>query len=560
MPKEEAFNEPEDVFSKNSAEISRRYCEPSKEIYTGSSELRDDPFKAIESVRWLGPSLARIEDPVAGLLVASAKLDTAQKELRLAPKQRGHFEGLKQNIDGAIGFLSALESTLKSKVIRRIASGTAVVSMALNAAGCVNAVGDYVEITPNTSPMVEVTNIPMETPTAFPTLEPTPAPTPLSKLEIAETLSNAGGSYSIEQLTVIDSKDFEEKVGVINNWWSYWEYAEESQRPFQPESKNIHIIPFFEKEKPESYSLAIEAKMDDGNWHTFLLPIDISKGEFRQHPPIEFGSDGIPLKIGYDIPQGFGPLEITGNIRWTESFGWIRLDEHGKMAEAINMKTGQWEEKKDLSYDFSSSINPDKIPILTKYFLYQPQDQILLDGSEDFGFPAVLADVFVVSYELVNEGSGGSMYVGLVYKNKMIKVKIDEVSYSQPVRDLEFLISKLTSEEAFRISNYLDEKFDQINNLKTDDMYYGFYRLILHAINSQSEAGKCKQLTSKYLEEMCAYNDSLDKVTSQDLINMFNNTLVPIANNQLEKFTELESTELSSSQEKRLFITLQIIP
>ncbi|MHA1280366.1 MAG: hypothetical protein ACTSQ8_24610 [Candidatus Helarchaeota archaeon] len=86
---------------------------------------------------------------------------------------------------------------------------------------------------------------------------------------------------------------------------------------------NIHIVPFFDEENPESYSLAIQAKMDDGNWHIFLLPIDTSKGEFRQSPPVEFGSNGIPLEAGYDIPEGFGPLEVTGNIGWIESF--VRL-------------------------------------------------------------------------------------------------------------------------------------------------------------------------------------------------------------------------------------------
>lgn len=172
MPKEEAFNEPEDFFSKSPTEISRRYCEPSREIYTGSSELRNNPFKAIESVDWLGPSLTEIEDPVEGLVVAAAKLETAQRELHLVPKQKELFEGLKENIDGAIGFLGALESTLKSKVIRSVASGATVVTMALSAAGCGNVVKSYVEITPNISPVTETT--PTDSFAATPSSVPTP--------------------------------------------------------------------------------------------------------------------------------------------------------------------------------------------------------------------------------------------------------------------------------------------------------------------------------------------------------------------------------------------------
>jgi len=189
------------------------------------------------------------------------------------------------------------------------------------------------------------------------TLEPTPSPTPFPELKVAETPLNAGGAYSEEQLAVMDSEGFKEKVAGINDWWLYWAYGAEDQQPFLTELTNIHIVPFFEEENPESYSLAIEVKMDDGEWHTFLLPIDTSKAEFRQYPPVEFGSDGIPLETEYDIPEGFGPLDLKGDIRWTKSLGWVRLDESGEMVEAINMETGQWEKDKVLPQEFL-----DKLP------------------------------------------------------------------------------------------------------------------------------------------------------------------------------------------------------
>jgi len=162
-------------------------------------------------------------------------------------------------------------------------------------------------------PSPAATEVSTPVPTTTQTPAPAPTPTPIPALEVSEVLSVEGESYTSEQLLIISSIDFEEKLMVINNWWLYWAYAAEDQQPFHPESKNIHIVPFFEEENPESYSLAIEAKMDDGNWHTFLLP-------------------------------------ITGDIRWTESFGWVRLDESGKMAEFINMETGQWKKMESVTF------------------------------------------------------------------------------------------------------------------------------------------------------------------------------------------------------------------
>jgi len=147
-------------------------------------------------------------------------------------------------------------------------------------------------------PLPAATEVSTPVPTATQTPAPTPTPTPIPALEVSEALSAGGESYTSEQRVIMRSVAFVEKLMVINNWWLYWAYAAEGQQPFQPESKNIHIVPFFEEENPESYSLAIKAKMDDGNWHTFLLPIDTSKGEFRSFPPVEFGSNGIPLRLG----------------------------------------------------------------------------------------------------------------------------------------------------------------------------------------------------------------------------------------------------------------------
>ncbi|KKR54248.1 MAG: hypothetical protein UT88_C0001G0001, partial [Candidatus Woesebacteria bacterium GW2011_GWD2_40_19] len=146
MPNEKAF-EPVEVRSSIDADldpekiilqVGRRFCEPSEKLYKNASDLKDDPLRAIESVDWTGSPLTEMGDPIDGLVVAAAKLHTAQNELPLNPKQKEHFEGFRQNIEGAVGFLGALESTIKSKVIRSVATGATVVTMALSAAGCGN--------------------------------------------------------------------------------------------------------------------------------------------------------------------------------------------------------------------------------------------------------------------------------------------------------------------------------------------------------------------------------------------------------------------------------------
>ncbi|MBU2036481.1 hypothetical protein KKC36_03495 [Patescibacteria group bacterium] len=445
-------------------------------------------------------------------------------------ESKSFAQGLKENFEGLQAWASS--SKLSQKAKKALLTCT-VASMLLSS--CKQVI-PTIDIQTEPIPIVE-------TAVFTETAEPTPVPTLFPKLKVTETSPNAGGSYSEEQLTVIDSEGFKEKVSVINNWWSYWGNAAENQRPFHPKSENVHIVPFFEEENPESYSLAIEAKMDDGNWHTFLLPIDISKSEFRQYPPVEFGPNGIPLKTGYDIPEGFGPLEVTGDIKWTESFGWVRFDESGEMVEAINMETGQWEEM-SVGYDFSSSLNPEKIPTLEKWFSTQPSDSLIYMSEIGDSSSFVIMKGFTLSYELVDEGSGGLLYANLLYRNGMIRVEIDTLVYEQPGDPYQwptFEINKLTPEEALQISDYFNDGFYQINNdLENEFTKFWDNRIVLIATDSSRE--------------------NSHKLTSQELLNMFNNALIPIGNNLSEDLTKLESMNVfSSSPEQGFVIILQLV-
>ena len=213
MPNEKAF-EPMEFHPLNETDFdpekivrhaARRFCEPSESIYKNSPELMDDPLKAIEAVDWHGAPLSTIKDPVEALAVTAAKLTTAENGLNLNPKQKEIFGGLRQNLEGAMGFLSTLESELKSKVVRTAVTGATILGMAIGASGCGDVIGSYVEITPTTSPVTEITpaGSPTETAPSLPTFGPSVtetesspqvevAPYPISSENFTKTPSISG--------------------------------------------------------------------------------------------------------------------------------------------------------------------------------------------------------------------------------------------------------------------------------------------------------------------------------------------------------------------------------
>jgi len=76
------------------------------------------------------------------------------------------------------------------------------------------------------------------------------------------------------------------------------------------------------------------------------------------------------LETGYDIPEGFEPLDVTGDVRWTES-GWVRFDESGEMVEFLNMETGQWEKFKLLPQEFLDKL-PEGYTVVNGQILVEP--------------------------------------------------------------------------------------------------------------------------------------------------------------------------------------------
>jgi len=119
---------------KISQTIARSLCEPTESLYKKLPELKNDPFKAMEEVKLVGGKESEITDPIAGLLVGAAKLETARKELGpLNRKQKEVFSGIKENIDGAVAWAT------QNKMVRKALIGVEVAGLTLSSAGCINA-------------------------------------------------------------------------------------------------------------------------------------------------------------------------------------------------------------------------------------------------------------------------------------------------------------------------------------------------------------------------------------------------------------------------------------
>lgn len=155
--------------------VAKSLCEPTDKLYRRNMELGEDPFAAIESVKLSGIREDEITDPITGLIVGAAKLETARKELDLTPKQAKVFAGLRENIDGAIALAGA------NKLSKKAINSALIVSLTLSSAGCVSVIPSLVEANSNATATAEAATInPMVTSTNLPPgVWTTPKPTEL---------------------------------------------------------------------------------------------------------------------------------------------------------------------------------------------------------------------------------------------------------------------------------------------------------------------------------------------------------------------------------------------
>jgi len=198
-------------------DVARRYCEPDEEIYKNSSELVREPLKAAEHVHISGYEKSWMTaDPEKKVIAQIAKLQSAQENLKLTSKQNEHFEGVKENQKGALGFIGAMVGAIEDPVIRRkvfVAGIAAVQSLGLAACMVNNPVIISTEITPNISPTVEVTQatdvpgtiIIKQDPTTSPTETQQPVATGIGYPSGPENfILNAGGSEEADRQIIID--------------------------------------------------------------------------------------------------------------------------------------------------------------------------------------------------------------------------------------------------------------------------------------------------------------------------------------------------------------------
>ncbi len=302
-------------------ELSKKYLAPDPDFFINTEELKKDPIKAAALVR---PTEKTYEvDPIINenniarnAILAASKIKTAQDNLSDLPeKQRERFEGIRENFLGSAAFI------LSSKKIRNPL--IALTTMAGLVSGCKSA---DINLTPEV--LLEPTAIIQ---TSEVTQEATSVPTPTRP----DFEGGAGGPYTSEQIQKITNGEFADQENTFKNWMQYWGTAE--NRPFHPKTKDLHYKYLFDGEG--NCFVLLEASGEGYEGKLFALPI--KNGQFMTVPPET--PEG-----GFDIPEGFGPLMLTGSVAYRDG-GLVRLDESGGVSERLDMETARWETARFLS-------------------------------------------------------------------------------------------------------------------------------------------------------------------------------------------------------------------
>ncbi|MBP8998017.1 MAG: hypothetical protein KBG10_07000 [Anaerolineaceae bacterium] len=262
----ESFSSPDFNPEEISRDIARSLCEPSERLYKRDPELKKDPFKAMGEVRLVGKNESEIPDPVEGLFVGAAKLETAKKELNLTPKQKEAFNGVLENIHGAIAWAKGAAEETKdyitaNKVVRKTMIGAQVVGLTLTSAGCVNVVK-------LSEAAFTETPVPAKTFTPTPTKTATPTEIPEGKIILNENSFIPTGEYPK------DSSDFvllspqyigeSAKEAVIRNGLS--EQAGKIEKMYQTLINNSSI---WSRRVKEGYSLEFIYMVSKNNGNNY---------------------------------------------------------------------------------------------------------------------------------------------------------------------------------------------------------------------------------------------------------------------------------------------------
>ena len=576
MPNEKAFNEPEDVFSKNAAEISRRFCEPSEGIYKNSPELTKDPFKAIEAVNWHGPSLTEIEDPVDGLLVAAAKHETAQRELRLTPKQREHFEGVRQNIDGAIGFLDTLRSRLESRAVRAVASGATVIGMALGAAGCGNAIARPIdEITPNTSPITETTptdnqEVSTITPemTVFPKESSTPveiwgASYPTSSENFIQKPSISGA----EARKIIIEKGAGEDLKALENWYK-------AEGIIGSGMSNFTVPVVYQEGGNFNWNLMV--KNNNGNFLKFTITSGKEEGQvvramgmvtyLGQKPSFEVSELKDPTGMESTSQQVIwdkSGWSLIGAFQGNNLIAWFHADAPGggewvKVQKPIPTVEPTKTPEASEYFSYSSSIDPKRLAEIEAQ--YYPSSDYLTDMSDQVHFPAVGVYGYPVAYNLKRDENGTQLFVLLATGGGLIKTEVKVSNFpNEAWPSTMYEVDRIDSEEAKEISGSFDSFIKRINEGEKIDG--GGSYIILISINSEANTRACLAGFGRIENagRLCKYDASNATLTPQQMLDKIESSIIPIKGKTPEESLDLESYPALSS-EGNMYVEFQLPP
>ena len=335
---------------------------------------------------------------------------------------------------------------------------------------------------------------------------------------------------------------------------------------------DIHIVPFFDEENPESYSLAIGAKMDEGKWHTFLLPINTFKAEFRSRPPVEFGFDGLPLETGYDIPEGFGPLDVIGNIGWTESSGWVRFNESGKMVEAINMETGQWEEKK-LTSTPEVTLEPEYEVLATNsidtsvdmIYINSQIPEPLKDFSEEYkekyeDTTLINVEGYLFSYEYGKMNGDNFLNILFVNSHGVIKVKVDLVFVMDSGRVMFKWVDKMEDEDISKVLDWFDDYFSVAKEKGRIVDILEHPSFDISSLGNVNNIVPCQLAGQLYdipqPEGYCSFDPSLDTLSNEEMFEKLSNAFVSKQGLSISEILSKDYPKFSSGDNFQ--ITLQL--
>ena len=162
-----------------------------------------------------------------------------------------------------------------------------------------------------------------DTPAANPTTVP------------ADVIKDYGGPITPEQdFYMHNDPVYLDKKAKLDTSFNFWSAPNCVNRAFNYESLDVHEKPIWSKDGKTAVP-AIEARMDDGNWHVYT----VSRADFNAIPL----SPPEDLNQTYAIGEGQGPLEIAGLPFWDEAMqAIVKYDDFGVAVEKINVN-GAWE-------------------------------------------------------------------------------------------------------------------------------------------------------------------------------------------------------------------------